>query len=350
MAEVFKRPELPLVMQKDHKRARIDERSLVAVDEPRTEGIARKSNLHCPIMLLTGHEGEIYTARFSLDGNILASAGLDMRIFLWNVYGECENFSTITGHKGAIMDLHFNTDTSFLYTCSTDKTIRVWDMDSGVCLRRIRSHTDFVNSCHPARRGPDLVCSGSDDGTVQIHDIRKKEPLMSFENRNKYQVTAVTFNDTAELIISGGIDNTLTVWDIRRKDLLYVMPGHSDTITGLCLSPDGKYCISNSMDCTARVWDIRPYSNSQRCVKLLSGHQHNFEKNLLKCGWSPDNHRVTCGSSDRFVYIWDVASKNIAYKLPGHQGSINAVDFHPKEPIILSAGSDKRIFLGELSY
>ena len=34
---------------------------------------------------------------------------------------------------------------------------------------------------------------------------------MQFENVNKFQVTAVTFNDTAELVVSGGIDNALKV-------------------------------------------------------------------------------------------------------------------------------------------
>ena len=38
---------------------------------------------------------------------------------------------------------------------------------------------------------------------------------------------------------------------------------------------------------------------------------------------------------------------NIVYKLPGHLGSVNDVDFHSVEPIILSCGSDKQIYLGE---
>jgi len=33
------------------------------------------------------------------------------------------------------------------------------------------------------------------------------------------------------------------------------------------------------------------------------------------------------------VYVWDVASRNLMYCLPGHKGSVNEVDFHPKEPI-----------------
>ena len=35
------------------------------------------------------------------------------------------------------------------------------------------------------------------------------------------------------------------------------------------------------------------------------------------------------------------------YKLPGHLGSVNDVDFHKLEPIVMSVGSDKQIYLGE---
>lgn len=31
--------------------------------------------------------------------------------------------------------------------------------------------------------------------------------------------------------------------------------------------------------------------------------------------------------------IWDFSSRKILYKLPGHKGCVNEVDFHPKEPI-----------------
>ena len=56
-------------------------------------------------------------------------------------------------------------------------------------------------------------------------------------------------------------------------------------------------------------------------------------QNLLRCSWSPDGTKVSAGSADRFVYIWDTTSRRIVYKLPGHNGSVNDVVFHPKEPI-----------------
>lgn len=78
------------------------------------------------------------------------------------------------------------------------------------------------------------------------------------------------------------------------------------------------------------------------------GHQHTFEKNLLRCAWSADNRRITSGSGDRYVHVWDVNTRQLVYKLPGHTASVNETAFHPTEPILLSVGSDKKIFLGEI--
>jgi len=58
--------------------------------------------------------------------------------------------------------------------------------------------------------------------------------------------------------------------------------------------------------------------------------------------------QVAAGSADRMVYIWDAATRALLYQLPGHAGSVNEAAFHPSEPIIASAGSDKQVFLGEL--
>lgn len=57
---------------------------------------------------------------------------------------------------------------SHLYSCASDNTVRVWDMETGVCLRKLKSHENIVNCCYPARRGPELICSGSDDGMIIV--------------------------------------------------------------------------------------------------------------------------------------------------------------------------------------
>lgn len=306
----------------------------------------RTSALQSPIMLLSGHESEIFCSRFHPSGQTIATAGFDRLIYLWNVYGECENFAVLKGHTSAILDMHYTYDGDTLVTCSSDKTIALWDYETGAKIKKFKGHSSFVNSCCPARRGPELVVSGSDDCTIMLWDRRKKTPIQTF--MNTYPVTAVCFNDNGTQIMSGGIDNVIKVWDLRKNDVMFKMPGHTDSPTGFRLSPDGSFLLSNAMDNTVRIWDIRPFAPAERCLKLFMGVHHNFEKNLIKCCWSPDGRYIASGSSDRFVYVWDTVTRKILYKLPGHTGSVNDVDFHPSEPILLSCGSDKKIYLGEL--
>ena len=42
-----------------------------------------------------------------------------------------------------------------------------------------------------------------------------------------------------------------------------------------------------------RAWDMRPYAPQNRCMKVFTGHQHSFERNSLRCDWSPDGTKVS---------------------------------------------------------
>ena len=67
---------------------------------PVAQAPSRTSGLVAPIMLLTGHSGEVFGVKFSPDGTVLASCSHDKHLFLWNVYGECENYMVLKGAEG----------------------------------------------------------------------------------------------------------------------------------------------------------------------------------------------------------------------------------------------------------
>jgi Prp8 binding protein len=175
---------------------------------------------------------------------------------------------------------------------------------------------------------------------------------MTFEHQ--YQILAVTFDESSDRVFAGTLDNQILALDVRNNALEtisseYMSPNHRDCVTGLALSPSGRYLVSNSMDQTLRVWDVRPFCEGSRLMQELKGSSHNFEKNLHRVAWSPDEVYVAAGGSDRAVSIWDVESRELACRLPGHTGSVNSVAFHPKERyMIASASSDQTVLLGDL--
>jgi Prp8 binding protein len=315
---------------------------------PDAQGPKRTSALADPIMLLTGHRDQVFCLEFSPEGDIIASGSHDKSIFLWKTYGECENFGVLSGHKNAVLDLHWFPDGERLISCSPDKTVRAWDALTGEQLKKMSEHTEIINACATLRRGPPLLVSCSDDRSSKLWDLRTKRSIRTI--KEKYQITSVEFSEAGDQIYTAGIENVVKAWDLRRTDQPSLsLSGHSDTITGMKLSPEGTHLLTNAMDNTLRSWDVRPYGPENRCEHMFVGHTHTIEKNLLRCDWSPDGKRVIAGSGDCMVNIWDVSSGQLQYRLPGHNGSVNGVAFHPKEPIVASASSDKQIYMGELA-
>eukprot|EP01083_Nonionella_stella_P090834 253825_1 len=310
-------------------------------------GLPRTSNLLAPTMVLEGHQSKVYTTRFDPNGELLASAGHDKDIFLWDVYGKCENVGVLKGHTSAVLQVQWAPDGELLFSASADKSACVWDVKSQTKIKKLREHSSVVNAICPSRRGETVLLTGSDDGTAKLWDIRRRKSVKTFDCM--YQVTAAALSTDGTLAYTSGIDNDVKVWDYRRPGILYLLQGHQDTITSLSMSPCGSFLLSNSMDNSIRQWDVKPYAAQERCVGIFQGPRHNMDKLLIKCNWSPDQTKIGCGSSDKFVYILDSMSRRILYKLPGHEGSVNEVDFHPTEPIIASCSNDKKIYLGEIA-
>jgi len=312
------------------------------------QAVPRTSGLQAPIMELTGHGKEVFAVRFDPSGQHIASGGFDRAILLWNTYGNCANYLELNGHKGAILDLHWSRDSRIVFSASADSLLASWDAENGARIRRYVGHGDIINAFDVARRGPEVMVSGSDDGTIGIWDPRQKESIDYLET--KTPVTAVAMSEAGNEIFSGSIDNDVKVWDLRKKAVAYTLREHRDTITSLNVSPDGQTLLSNSMDSNVRTWDIRAFGPSTRSLNTYEGAPAGIEKNLIRASWSPNGEKIGAGGADGSVAVWDVDSGKLLYKLPGHRGTVNDMRFSPKvsEPIIISASSDKSLLLGEL--
>ncbi|KAK7999242.1 hypothetical protein PG984_013278 [Apiospora sp. TS-2023a] len=307
----------------------------------------RTSNLEGPLMELTGHEGEVFSAKFDPRGHLLASGSMDRNIMLWRAGGDCENYGMLSGHKGAVLDLQWSRDSEILFSASADMHLASWDLTSGQRIRRYVGHEEIINTLDISKRGEELLISGSDDGTIGIWDPRTKNAADYIET--DFPITAVAVSEAGNEIYSGGIDNDIKVWDVRKKAVVYSMLGHNDTVTSLRVSPDGQSLLSFSHDSTAQTWDIRPFAPTERHLRTFDGAQVGIEKNLMKASWDKSGKKIAAGAGDGTVVIWGSDTGKLLYKLPGHKGTVNCAEFITNdEPLILSASSDRRLLLGEL--
>lgn len=88
------------------------------------------------------------------------------------------------------------------------------------------------------------------------------------------------------------------MWDHATGAVLHVLTGHTNSVTSVCTTPDGRYALSASTDSTVRVWDLA----TGRPVRTLSGH--GGEVSSVRAA-ADGAHAIT---HDHAARVWELTS------------------------------------------
>lgn len=124
-----------------------------------------------------------------------------------------------------------------------------------------------------------------------------------------------------------------------QANMLFVCTGHSNRVTTVAWSPDGKYLASASYDKTIQIWN----GNNGQHLKTLKGHQGRV--NALS--WSPDSSMLASASDDQTVRLWHPLTTLTRYVFKLHTDVVTSVDWSPDGKYIVSSDEAAQVLVWE---
>ncbi|XP_062213300.1 uncharacterized protein LOC133914178 [Phragmites australis] len=278
-------------------------------------------------------------------------------------------------HNNAIFDVCWIKEGSQIMTASGDQTVRIWSVGNRKCIGVLSGHTGSVKSlsCHSSN--PELIVSGSRDGSFALWDLRcnpksssshGEQCLMSSavvreahspiqrsrtRSRAKAASTSITsvlyLKDDVSIATSGASDNVVKIWDTRN---LKVPVSSKNSQAGTqhlegvkhgisCLSQDshGAYIAASCMDNRIYLYSVLHVNKGP--IKIFTGSK--IESFFVKSAISPDGTHMLGGSSDGNVYLWQVDQpESSPIVLEGHEGEVTSVDWCVSEVGKIVTSSD----------
>ncbi|MGZ8554215.1 MAG: WD40 repeat domain-containing protein [Chitinophagaceae bacterium] len=314
------------------------------------------SNIYIPNKILNSHLSEIWTVKFSPDGNWLASGSVDSTIKVWNK----ENGKIILDIKqpNGITAIDFSPGGNLLASASYDSKVRLWKLPEGLLVKEFIGHTGTVWSASFSPDGKTIASCG-EDATIKLWNAESGELVRTFHGHTR-NVWDVKFSPDGNNLASGSFDKTIRIWNLTDGKLLHTLAKHSEAIVALAFSPDGKKLASTSDDKTIKLWNTNDWS----LIYSLEVPEHN-----QAADFSPDNKLLLTGGRDKTslgeflqtifgdseynkgvsMRLWDVQTGRLLQTFSKHSNDVNDVSFSPDGKWIAGASSDKTIALWQLS-
>ncbi|EOD57197.1 BTAD domain-containing putative transcriptional regulator [Amycolatopsis vancoresmycina] len=298
---------------------------------------------------LPGHTGSVNAVAYGRNGTLLATAGDDHEILLWDTSAPRYPVrkARLPGHTDAVNAIAFSPDGRLLASSGAERDILLWDVGDParpVLLTRLPGHTGAVVSLQFGRDGHTLA-SGSRDRTVRLWDVTPAHPRELSRTDLATGVRSVALGPDARTLAAAGDDGGIRLLDVSapgHPGAPAVVPAHTAAVEAVAFSPDGRTLASVGDDSDVKLWDAG--APGQLRVLTAFGFLGQW---MTAVAFSPDGRTLAFGGFDRAVTVMDVsdpAHTGPTRTLAGVDGPVRSVAFGPgggSVAVTSSGGSSK---------
>ncbi len=340
-------------------------------------GAAQKNTI-----TLQGHTGRIQRARFSQDGNRIATASDDKSVRIWNA-----NDGTLVSElslESPVFDASFSPDGRFLATGEFERRVILWNLES---LEPINTFADYSNPVALVTFSPngEFLVTATLDMKLRVWHLGTGLPVLTRQFREPILDTAfsvegellvptaeavyaypLSFGDTGEdriasdghgtssiiwaspLMIAGtDSDNLLTLWNSNENKTVFeaklASPHGLASILPVAFSVDGTTCTAVGDDAEVRIVDTVSGDIVSRFPAVASAEAYHAQ-------FSPDGERLALVHEGNLVRIYEPGTGSNANTgvLAGHTDLVFHLAFNADGSRLATASYDGNVIVWDM--
>ncbi|MFB8797536.1 MAG: hypothetical protein U7126_25650 [Microcoleus sp.] len=243
-----------------------------------------------------------------------------------------------------VLDVSVSPDGKLVASASADQTVKLWN-NKGKLLKTF-NHSDSVTSVSFSPDGK-TIATGCADRKIRIWQVDNDQSAIpsgiaslhaTLEGHSDI-VTSVSFSPDGKTLASGSHDNTVKIWNVASKKLLQTLKGHKDWVLGVKFSPDGQTIASASADKTVKLWN-REGKTQKFQINPQTLNKHSDI--VYSVSFSPNGQEIVSASADTTVKIWNRKGEEIR-TLKGHNDEVVSASFSRDGEKIVTGSADDTV-------
>ena len=218
--------------------------------------------------------GNAFIKDIAFTTDYLASVDTDGMVVLWDIYAGARTKIDLYKHTAALNTVSFSSDATYLAAGAEDGKVLIWEFSDNRFgkMRLIDMSQKAISNLkfHPDNNA--LLVAVDEGLSVHLWNTQRNREQVIMARNNMSRLNDIQFNSDGSHLALAGLDKesmgVITVWNIETRKLeltLYhpkfrsegfaIRPESANSVRAITADPNGKWWASAGVDGNIHLWD-----------------------------------------------------------------------------------------------